>query len=299
MAYSGIIRRLLISSPGDVPLADLALIHKAINRWNGIYGPRFGTAVIPISWGEHAAAEFGSAPQDIINRQLVDSCDMCIAVFANRLGTPTSTAESGTAEEIQRLSDEGKYVGILHCRRPVNPDSVDPEQIAKLQRYLAGLKDKSLIFPYADDAGLANYVDNILTAAVSRDQERTSAQLEVAASSAVAEIWPRIETRERVRTDQKGRVRTQKHWYLVLHNSGAAPARDVNFRLEPIDDGEAPWAVERDSPPDHPEIEVLSPGGEYRFQIFVPMGSSFRNRCIVSWVDARGNQENSASLRLT
>lgn len=110
MAYQGTVRRCLISSPSDVPEADLAIVHKTINHWNGIYGERYGSVIIPISWGSHAAAEFGRGPQAILNDQLVDSCDMCIAMFWVRLGTPTAENESGSAEEIKRLSERGKYV---------------------------------------------------------------------------------------------------------------------------------------------------------------------------------------------
>ena len=84
MVYSVLARRLLISCPGGIPTTDLSLIQKAITRWNGIYGENFETAIIPISRGAHAAAEFGDAPQKLLNKQLVDRCDMCLALFAKR-----------------------------------------------------------------------------------------------------------------------------------------------------------------------------------------------------------------------
>ena len=86
MSYRGTVRRCLISGPGDVPEDDLAVVHKTINRWNGIYGEQYGTAVVPVSWGTHAAAEFGQGAQAILNEQLVDSCDMCIACSGHALG---------------------------------------------------------------------------------------------------------------------------------------------------------------------------------------------------------------------
>ena len=64
MAYPGVIRHCLISCPGDIPDVDLAIVHQAINRWNGIYGPSFKTVIVPISWGSHAAAEFGQPPPE-------------------------------------------------------------------------------------------------------------------------------------------------------------------------------------------------------------------------------------------
>jgi hypothetical protein len=114
--------------------ADLAIVRKVINRWNGMYGQQFGAAVIPVSWGSHAAAEFGRHPQEILNEQLVDSCDMCLAIFANRLGTPTATAESGTVDEIERLHAAGKYVAILRSHRPVDTGGIDLDQAAILKK---------------------------------------------------------------------------------------------------------------------------------------------------------------------
>jgi hypothetical protein len=132
VSYSGVVRRLLVSCPGDVPDHDLVIIRQAINHWNGVYGEDFGTALIPISWSEHAAAEFGQAPQSIINNQLVDKYDGCIAIFANRLGTPTEIAESGTAEEIHRLADSGKYVAILRSARHIDASRLDLAEATRL-----------------------------------------------------------------------------------------------------------------------------------------------------------------------
>jgi hypothetical protein len=50
-------------------------------RWNVLLGEQFQHVVVPVSWSEHAAAEFGQPPQDILNRQLVDVADLGIAVF--------------------------------------------------------------------------------------------------------------------------------------------------------------------------------------------------------------------------
>ena len=177
MAYSALVRRLLISCPGDVPVTNLAIVQKAVNRWNGIYGESFGAAVIPTSWGTHAAAEFGGSPQEILNRQLVDRSDICLALFANRLGTPTALAESGTAEEIERIANGGKYVAILRSRRPVDISLINLEQAQNLERYLARIGANALVLDYATDDELSQKVDTILAAAVARDQGRAELQL--------------------------------------------------------------------------------------------------------------------------
>ncbi len=294
MAYSVLARRLLISCPGDVPPGDLHLVQRAINRWNGIYGEKFGTVIIPISWGIHAAAEFGDAPQELLNKQLVDRCDICLALFANRLGTPTASAESGTAEEIQRISESGRYVGVLRSRRAVDNSKIDPDQLKKLNEYLATINTKALVLDYANDADLFQSVDNILVAAVARDQGRTELQLQLA-SARGAEVWPRVESREDVIRFGSDRIIPTRNWYLVLTNTGDAPARDVRVDLSGSDSS---WELLGTRSAQESDIEVLAPHSETRFQLLIVAESPLQMNCTVSWSDERGRQENMATLRL-
>jgi hypothetical protein len=300
MAYSGLIRRLLISCPSDLPMSDLAVVHKAINRWNGVYGHSFGAAIIPISWGTHAAAEFGGAPQELLNRQLVDGCDMCLALFANRLGTRTVLAESGTAEEIERIAETGRYVAVLRSRRQVDTSRIDLAQAQRLEKYLETLQVRALILDYATDDELSQKVDTILAAAVARDQGRAELQLQQEPAQVpqrIAEVWPRIDSSERTNYLGNGPT-TTRNWYLVLANTGDAPARNVRVKLEPYSDGQRAWDILADNVESETEIEVLAPHTEVRFLVVATMGMSPQIRCIVSWSDERGEQENIATLRL-
>lgn len=301
MAYSVLARRLLISCPGDVPAADLHLVQKAINRWNGIYGERFGTVIIPISWGTHAAAEFGDAPQELLNRQLVDRCDICLALFANRLGTPTASAESGTAEEIARLSESGRYVGILRSRREVSNSRINADQLMRLEQYLETIKTKALMLDYADDADLIQNVDNILVAAVSRDQGRTELQLQqttVESSVPQAEVWPRVDSKENPITFSGGRTIPHRDWYLILFNTGDAPAQDVRVSWSAVDGSDIPWELFGVRSGEEPHIDILAPHGEIKFQLVIFSETPRQINCRVSWSDERGRQENTATLRL-
>lgn len=108
MAYKTLVLHLLISAPADVPDEDLAVIRKTISQWNLTFGRAVGLTVLPVSWSEHAATEFGERPQEIINGQIVEESDLAIALFYDRLGTPTSEAASGTAEEIKVLVEAGE-----------------------------------------------------------------------------------------------------------------------------------------------------------------------------------------------
>ncbi|MEV4621866.1 hypothetical protein AB0J74_24555 [Asanoa sp. NPDC049573] len=276
VAYSAIVQRLLISCPGDIPRGDLTVVHQAINRWNGIYGEQFGAVVLPISWGEHAATEFGRPPQDVINEQLVDRCDCCVALFGNRMGTPTAVAESGTAEEIERLSNGLKYVGVLRSRRPIDPGTIDLAEAVRLEAYLKGIQRTSLVLEYADDAQLARHVDTMLSVVVSRDQALATNLL---AKPRVAEVWPRL-------------VRESNQWLIVLRNTGDAAAGEVTVAVDTKQ-----WEIMADHRMP-PRVESLAPGGEVRFLVIAGLSSPRTALCTISWKDDRGLQTNSASLRL-
>ena len=50
----------------------------------------------------------GDRPQAIINKQVLANCDLLVAVFWTRIGSPTGVAVSGTVEEIQEHLNAGK-----------------------------------------------------------------------------------------------------------------------------------------------------------------------------------------------
>ncbi len=302
MAYSAMVRRALISCPGDVLSSDLSVVQRTINRWNGLYGYQIGAVVLPISWGTHAAAQFGKPPQGAINSQLVDDADICISIFASRLGTPTAGAESGTAEEIARIAERGGYVGILRARRDVNLEHIDLDQVQRLEQYLHTLQDKALILPYDNDMDLAAHVDAILVNAVSKDQGRVEGQR----SSSVlgAQIWPKLESENHVKSDSRGRVKTSKKWHLVLKNTGQSPAENIrlNYKAKEADpDFPDPWLIFRllNEEPGTVLAERLAPDGELRLAITLTMASPMCANATVKWQDERGEQENTVTLRLS
>jgi len=291
VTYSSTTYRLIISAPSDVPAEDLKVVTDAVNRWNAIYGRQFGAVVVPTHWQAHSAAEHGRRPQAALNTQLVEDADILVALLWHRLGSDTGEAESGTVEEITTAQSNGAYVAILRCTRDF-PPSIDPEQITKLRAFYAKAEANSLMLGYGQEAELTHHVDAILSRAVTRDTTRAEAAAQTARGD--AEVWPRIESSEYVKTDSKGRMRTRRRWQLVLTNTGAEPARHVRYRLETENEGdELPLKTD-----DERELEVLSPGGEAAYGLLMVMGTASQVRCIVTWEDSGGDHENMATLRL-
>jgi hypothetical protein len=200
-------------------------------------------------------------------------------------------------EEIERLHELGRYVAVLRSTRPVNPAPLDLEQAARLSAYLKSIQSTALVLEYADDSELQGHVDAILHQAVSRDVARAELQRgDPTSVAAIAEVWPRIVSEERTESDSKGRIRTRRNWYLVLTNTGTAPAVNVRFTIEAYDEDSEPWLVDDDTVDG---IEAIAPRGEIRFTVIATMGSALQVRCTVTWTDDRGEQQNIATLRLT
>ena len=298
MAYPTLALHLLVSAPGDVPGPDLALIRKTISQWNLNFGRTVGLTVLPVSWTEHAAAEFGERPQAILNDQIVDESDMAIAVFCDRLGTPTGEAESGTVEEIKKLVAAGKSVAILVSSAPRAP--LSGERLSERQRldgYLAEVRESAIVLDYSDDGALVGHINNFLSRATGRFQQSVE-------SSKVSEndagtpdpsegVWPRAEVRESVETDSKGRVKTNRRWSLVLHNMSKGPASEVDFEFQDLPEN-VMFRVVRDEQP----LGTIPPGQEIRLPLLLAMGSPNAVDCLVTWVDSTGTpRETRATIR--
>ena len=141
MARPALVLDVLIASPSDVSEARDA-VESVILEWNA--ANRTGGVVLrPVRWERDAAPALGGTPQSILNAQFVDACDFGIAIFGQRIGTPTAEAPSGTVEEIRRLHYAGKRVLVyfLDPDEPAAPgDEAAGQQRAALAAYRAELQ---------------------------------------------------------------------------------------------------------------------------------------------------------------
>jgi hypothetical protein len=79
---------------------ERTIAREEIHRWNSLHALDTKIVLLPVGWETDATPDLQARGQEIINHQLVDTCDLLIGIFWTRLGTPTLAAESGTAEEI-------------------------------------------------------------------------------------------------------------------------------------------------------------------------------------------------------
>ncbi|MBD1900794.1 hypothetical protein NDI44_03565 [Trichocoleus sp. DQ-A3] len=138
--------------------------------------------LMPIGWETNATPSLEARGQAVINRQLVDICDLVIGVFWTRLGTPTPEAESGTVEEIERAHNEGKRCIVYFSDREVSLSKTDQRQYKRLQKYKGALQAKGLTDNYRHLEEFKDKVFRHITSAVleiaREDKERRAAEQE-------------------------------------------------------------------------------------------------------------------------
>lgn len=147
MPYNARVLKVMIASPGDVA-NERQIARDVIAEWNHIHSEDRGLVLMPIGWETHSAPTIGDRPQAIINKQVLANCDLLVAVFWTRIGSPTGVAVSGTVEEIQEHVSAGKPAMIYFSSTPVRLDSVDEEQYAKLNEFKQEMKKTGLVESY-------------------------------------------------------------------------------------------------------------------------------------------------------
>jgi hypothetical protein len=141
------IYRIFVASPSDC-VQERKLVPEVIHSWNAAHSLHNAAILEPVLWEKHSRPEFGDRPQAIINKQLVENCDILIGTFWTRLGTATGAAVSGTAEEIEEFRRSGKRVLLYFSSAPLPPENLQIDQYRALTEYKATLGDKGLYFQY-------------------------------------------------------------------------------------------------------------------------------------------------------
>jgi hypothetical protein len=148
VSYSAQVFRILIASPIDVA-DEREIAVKTIQEWNDLNSAERQLVLLPLRWETHSAPEYGKRPQEVINRQIVDQCDLLVGAFWTRIGSPTGVADSGTLEEIERVAKDGKPVMLYFSKANKNPDDIDLEQLKKLRDFKKKTFPNALVENYS------------------------------------------------------------------------------------------------------------------------------------------------------
>jgi hypothetical protein len=178
MSFNARVFQIFIASPGDVQ-EERKIATEVIQRWNDLNAREKSLVLLPLRWETHSSPELGGRPQAIINRQVLDQCDLVVGIFWTRLGTPTGDAESGTAEEIERTGKAGKPVMLYFSNAKVDLETVDLDEYKRLRSFKTTTYPQGLVESYSSSTEF---------------KEKLFCQLE-------------IKIRDLVANDQKGEIR--------------------------------------------------------------------------------------------
>ncbi len=148
MPFKAQTHRVLIASPSDLQEERQAATD-AVNEWNAQHAAAESVVLLPVKWETHARPAAAHRPQAVINRQVVQNCDVLVGLFWTRLGTSTGVAESGTVEEFDKFVSAGKPALLYFSRRPVDPDTIDLRQHRKLRAFRKGTQRRALTGTFA------------------------------------------------------------------------------------------------------------------------------------------------------
>ncbi len=147
MSYSAKVFNVMIASPGDVA-SERSIVRDVIYEWNAVHSNSRNIVLLPIGWESRASPEMGGKPQEIINNQILDKCDLLVGVFWTRIGTPTTEYASGTVEEIEKHIKLEKPAMLYFSSQPVAMDTVDIEQVQELKRFKESCQSSGLYEGY-------------------------------------------------------------------------------------------------------------------------------------------------------
>ena len=149
MSHAATVYEVMIASPGDLS-TERAIVRELLAEWNIVNSRRSHRVLLPAGWETHAVPEMGDRPQAIINKQVLNNCDLLIGVFWTRIGTPTGDYASGSVEEIEEHIKAGRPTMLYFSSAPVVPESIEPEQYASLQEFKRSCQTRGLYESYAD-----------------------------------------------------------------------------------------------------------------------------------------------------
>lgn len=153
--------RVLIASPSDLA-EERQVATEAINEWNAQHAATESVILLPIKWETHAMPQLGIRSQDVINRQLVQECDILVGMFWTKIGTKTGVSELGTVEEIDQFVNAGKPTLLYFSSRPINPNRIDMKQHRKLRKFKDETYTKALVGGFSDLEELKNTLNRDL-----------------------------------------------------------------------------------------------------------------------------------------
>jgi len=134
-----------VASPSDLE-NERAIIREEIEKLNEIFKDR--NLHFRFSGWEQVSPDFGDYPQQVINEEIGDDYDIFIGMIANKYGSKTPVAGSGTEEEFNiayeryKSDPDSLELKFYFKDAPVAPSRLDPEELVKIKAFKKRLREE-------------------------------------------------------------------------------------------------------------------------------------------------------------
>jgi hypothetical protein len=158
--------RVFVGAPSDVT-EEHTIISGLVEEWNRHHGPDAHARLEFMNWQTHSHPAAGKRPQALINKQVVDKCDIMVGLFRARFGSPTGVAHSGTEEEIRRSIRKRKQVMVYFADLPEPKGQKASGEFAAIEKFKQRFGTRALYHTYTDLGAFEKAFRQHLAAAMS------------------------------------------------------------------------------------------------------------------------------------
>lgn len=136
--------KIALCGPSDV-VAEIQKAKKIIDKFNQQNVESTHIFLKYLHWEDDSTPDLSKRAQESLNFQIIDDADVIVAVFWNRIGTPTGLYDSGTVEEIKRAVFQEKrvmvYFSLMETDAEIDINQKDKLESFKKRLYSLGLCD--------------------------------------------------------------------------------------------------------------------------------------------------------------
>ena len=191
MSYDARVLKVMIASPSDV-LPERLIARDCIHEWNDLHAEERHTVLLPVGWDTHASPSMEAPPQEVINSQVLEGCDLLLGIFWTRLGTPTQDARSGTVEEIERHIARGGKAMLYFSDTPVVPSGLDHTQYEAVRQFLEECRGRGLVETYSSHGEFREKLRRHLIQTVIRDFPNANATIPIPGTDSTEDTGSRV-----------------------------------------------------------------------------------------------------------
>lgn len=205
MPRSETVLQVFVASPGDVT-DEREVLESVVAELNRTWSKSLGVRLELLRWETTTRPGIGSDPQAVINSQIGNEYDVFIGILWGRIGTPTSSAESGTMEEFQRAharweADPNSVEIMVYFKdEAIKPSEIDGDQNNRVQNFKRSLGNEGVL--HRTFEGIENF-ESLVRAHLSAVSQKWSSQQAPVPQSSMPSAVDRTDTAVASSTDSE------------------------------------------------------------------------------------------------